>query len=152
MTVSEVTEWSKLEAWHRVTTFPLSSMSKTIVWATQAPTRLIFPSGMKKSKRTNRVYVLSSPHSSFIESAPHQQPRNYLKIIRKKKKIKWSRVPEGCLTPRQTGRLTVGRNIAGGISVPGGEKIREPGYPGWCSLNFETVKYGHESRGTRTRK
>jgi hypothetical protein len=40
------------------------------------------------------------------ESAPHQQTRNCLTAI----KI-WSSDPDVCLTPRQTGRLTVGRNI-----------------------------------------
>jgi hypothetical protein len=29
----------------------------------------------------------------------------------REKEKNWSRVPDGCLTPRQTGRLTVGRNI-----------------------------------------
>jgi hypothetical protein len=28
------------------------------------------------------------------------------------KEINWSRILNGCLTPRQTGRLTVGRNVA----------------------------------------
>jgi hypothetical protein len=36
----------------------------------------------------------------------HQQTRNCLTVI----KI-WSWAPDGCLTQRQTGRLTVGRNI-----------------------------------------
>jgi hypothetical protein len=40
------------------------------------------------------------------ERAPHQQTRNRLTVI----KI-WSWAPDGCLTPRQTGRLIVGRNI-----------------------------------------
>jgi hypothetical protein len=40
------------------------------------------------------------------ESAPHQQNRNCLTVI----KI-WSLAPDGCFIPRQTGRLTVGRNI-----------------------------------------
>jgi hypothetical protein len=39
------------------------------------------------------------------ESAPHQQTRNCLTVI----KI-WSCEPDGCFIPRQTGRLTVGRN------------------------------------------
>jgi hypothetical protein len=41
------------------------------------------------------------------ESAPHQQNRNCLTVI----KI-WSQAPDGCFIPRQTGRLTVGRNIS----------------------------------------
>jgi hypothetical protein len=40
------------------------------------------------------------------DSAPHQQTRKCLTVI----KI-WSWVPDGCFIPRQTGRLTVGRNI-----------------------------------------
>jgi hypothetical protein len=39
------------------------------------------------------------------EGAPCQETRNCLIVI----KI-WSWAPDGCLTPRQTGRLTVGRN------------------------------------------
>jgi hypothetical protein len=44
------------------------------------------------------------------------------------------------LTPRQTGRLTVGRNITLTLTWPKG------------SLKPEKVKYGHESQGTRTRE
>jgi hypothetical protein len=33
------------------------------------------------------------------------------KSILREKGEKWSRVPDGCLTPRRTGRLTVGRNV-----------------------------------------
>jgi hypothetical protein len=40
------------------------------------------------------------------EGVRHQQTRNSLAVI----KI-WSWVPNGCLTPRETGRLTVDRNI-----------------------------------------
>jgi hypothetical protein len=40
------------------------------------------------------------------ESAPLEQTRNCLAVT----KI-WSYAPEGCFIPRQTGRLTVGRNI-----------------------------------------
>jgi hypothetical protein len=45
------------------------------------------------------------------EGAPHQHLRKCLKIIKERKEKNWSRVPDGCLTPRQTGRLTVGRNV-----------------------------------------
>jgi hypothetical protein len=44
------------------------------------------------------------------EDSPHQQNRNCQKII-KEKGENWSRVSDGCLTPRQTCRLTVGLNI-----------------------------------------
>jgi hypothetical protein len=40
------------------------------------------------------------------ESAPHQKACNCQTVI----KI-WSKAPDGCFIPRQTGRLTVGRNI-----------------------------------------
>jgi hypothetical protein len=40
------------------------------------------------------------------ETAPYQQTRNCLTVM----KI-WSWDPDGCIIPRQTGRLTVGRNI-----------------------------------------
>jgi hypothetical protein len=52
----------------------------------------------KSGKRQTRPLVRNS--------APHQQTRNYLIEI----KI-WSEAPGGCLTPRETSRLTAGRNI-----------------------------------------
>jgi hypothetical protein len=42
---------------------------------------------------------------------PHINKPETLKIIKEKKEKNWSLVPDECLTPRQTGRLTVGRNI-----------------------------------------
>jgi hypothetical protein len=45
------------------------------------------------------------------EGAPHQQTRNWLKNYQRENGKNWSRVPNGCLTPRRTGRLTVSRNI-----------------------------------------
>jgi hypothetical protein len=42
------------------------------------------------------------------ESATKLQTRNCLKEISRRKK-NWSQVPDGRLTPGQTGRLTVGR-------------------------------------------
>jgi hypothetical protein len=47
------------------------------------------------------------------ESAPSQQACNCHTVI----KI-WSEAPDGCLTPRQTGRLTVGRNITLTLTLP----------------------------------
>jgi hypothetical protein len=44
------------------------------------------------------------------ESATKQQTRSCLKEISRRKK-NWSRVPDGRLTPRRTGRLIVGRNV-----------------------------------------
>jgi hypothetical protein len=40
------------------------------------------------------------------EGAPHEQTYNCLTVI----KI-WSWAPDGCLTPKQPGRLAVGHNI-----------------------------------------
>jgi hypothetical protein len=40
------------------------------------------------------------------EGVPHQHTRNCLTVI----KI-WLQAPDGCFIPRQTGRLTIGRNI-----------------------------------------
>jgi hypothetical protein len=57
---------------------------------------------------------------------PHQQTRICLK---REKRKNWLRVPDGCLTSRQTGRLTVGRNITliltiqSPISYPCGSRI-----------------------------
>jgi hypothetical protein len=45
------------------------------------------------------------------EGAPHQQTSNCLKMIKERREKNWSRVPDGCLTPGGTGRLTAGRNI-----------------------------------------
>jgi hypothetical protein len=40
---------------------------------------------------------------------PQQQTRDCLKVTERKKN--WLLAPDGCLTPRQTGRLTVGGNF-----------------------------------------
>jgi hypothetical protein len=60
-------------------------------------------------QNVNILYIVHSKGQTrplVREGAPHQQNRNCLTVI----KI-WSYAPDGCLTPRQTGRLTVGRNI-----------------------------------------
>jgi hypothetical protein len=46
------------------------------------------------------------------EGAPRNQERNCqtYSVFRTEIKI-WSKAPDGCFIPRQTGRLTVGRNI-----------------------------------------
>jgi hypothetical protein len=49
-----------------------------------------------------------APHSNKPSS---QQTRNCLKIIKNKWKKTYSQVLDGCLTPRQTDRLTSGHNI-----------------------------------------
>jgi hypothetical protein len=43
------------------------------------------------------------------EGAPHQQTHMAKDKLRKEENSSW--VPDGCLTPRRAGRLTVGRNI-----------------------------------------
>jgi hypothetical protein len=48
----------------------------------------------------------SSPPATRRANAPHQQTRNCRTII----KI-LSQAPDGCFIPRQTGGLTVGRNV-----------------------------------------
>jgi hypothetical protein len=67
-------------------------------------------------------------HPLVREEAPHQQTRNCLTVI---KICSWA--PDGCLTPRQTGRLTVGRNII--LTL------------GWCKMVASLQ--GHESRKQR---
>jgi hypothetical protein len=103
------------------------------------------------------------------EGAPHQQTRNCLKNNQRENGKNWPWVPDGCLTPGRTGRLTVGRNITLTLTltlnVSTGRK-RNPvpgsitGQP--CSwgislrdlalqvggVSYETVKYGREFCGT----
>jgi hypothetical protein len=45
------------------------------------------------------------------EGASHQQTLQLSKNDQREKEKNWSRVPDGCLRPRWTGRLTVGRNM-----------------------------------------
>jgi hypothetical protein len=69
------------------------------IFSTRSVTRLYNESILRSNcKRQNRPLVR--------EGAPPQQTRNCLTVT----KI-WSWAPYGCLTPRQTGRLTVGRNM-----------------------------------------
>jgi hypothetical protein len=58
-------------------------------------------------------------------------------------------------SPASRRRRRKGNPVPGGKTGPPcccGIKIRGPGFVGWGSLEFETVKYGHGSRGTRTRE
>jgi hypothetical protein len=61
--------------------------------------------GYDQQKNCKRIRLI------VREDAPRQQIRNCLKILKERRGKNWSRVPDGCLTPRQTDRLTVGRNI-----------------------------------------
>jgi hypothetical protein len=54
-------------------------------------------------------------------SANSQLSKNY----QREKGKNWSRVPDGCLTPRRTGRLTVGRNITLILTLLGESNINE---------------------------
>jgi hypothetical protein len=57
--------------------------------------------------------------------------------------------------PTSRRRRRKGNPVPGGITgrpSSWGIKIRRPGPTGWGSLESETVKYGHEFRGTRTRE
>jgi hypothetical protein len=72
--------------------------------------------------------------SLIREGAPHQQTCNCIKIIQKGKK-NWSRVPDGYLTPRQVGRLTVGHNIT--LTSPNA-----------CGYNWVTLFLGKINAGT----
>jgi hypothetical protein len=56
------------------------------------------------------------------ERAPYQQTRNCLTVI----KI-WSLTPDGCFIRRQTGRLTVGRNIRLRLKTVWGSFCRQLG-------------------------
>jgi hypothetical protein len=38
-----------------------------------------------------------------------------------------------------------------GANLYVGEQIQDPCPPGWVNLKFETLEYGHESRGIRTK-
>jgi hypothetical protein len=63
------------------------------------------------------------------EGAPHQQIRTCPKTIKKNKKNNWSQFPDGCLTPRHTGRLTVGRNITLTLKYNVSNPAPGPPYP-----------------------
>jgi hypothetical protein len=62
------------------------------------------------------------------EGATKQQTRSCLKEISRRKK-NWSWVPDGRLTPRQSGRLTVGRKLTSTSTS--------------TSTSDETVKYSY---------
>jgi hypothetical protein len=64
----------------------------------------------KNLKVQNRLFVR--------EGAPHQQTRNCKKKNQRENGKNWSRVPGGCLMPRQTDRQTVGRNITLTLTRP----------------------------------
>jgi hypothetical protein len=49
--------------------------------------------------RGTKATVNYRPNLSSVRALQNNKPEN------------WSRVPDGCLTPGRTGRLTVGRNL-----------------------------------------
>jgi hypothetical protein len=57
-----------------------------------------------------QLYSNLQTHPLVREGATKLQTRNCLKEISRRKK-NWSQVPDGCLTPGQTGQLTVGRKL-----------------------------------------
>jgi hypothetical protein len=61
-------------------------------------------------KAQNQLYSKLQARPLVREGATKQQTRNCLKKISRRKK-NWSRVTDGCPTPRQAGRLTVGRKF-----------------------------------------
>jgi hypothetical protein len=68
--------------------------------------------------RTINNYKLQT-HPLVRESSPHQQTRNFVTVIKM-----YSKAPNGCFIPRQTGRLTVGHNIRSRLKNSSGG--REP--------------------------
>jgi hypothetical protein len=61
-------------------------------------------------KAQKHLYSKLQTRPLVREGATKQQSRSCLKEISWRKK-NWSNVPDGCLTPGQTGRLTVGRKL-----------------------------------------
>jgi hypothetical protein len=61
-------------------------------------------------KAQNQLYSKLQTRPLVREGAEKLQKRNCPKNISMRKK-NWSRLPDGRLTPRLTGRLTVGRNV-----------------------------------------
>jgi hypothetical protein len=73
------------------------------------------------------------------ESAPYKQSRNCRTVI----KI-WSQAPDGCFIPRQTGRLTVVRNI----------RLRTKSFVNqkWVSGRWEVSRKGTLNQVSRSRR
>jgi hypothetical protein len=61
-------------------------------------------------KAQKQLYSKLHTRPIVREGATKLQTRRCLKEIRRRKK-NWSRVPDGRLTPGQTGRLTIGRKL-----------------------------------------
>jgi hypothetical protein len=61
-------------------------------------------------KAQNQFYSKLQTRPLVREGATKYQRRSCLKEISRRKR-NWSRVPDGRLTPRQVGRLTVGRKL-----------------------------------------
>jgi hypothetical protein len=61
-------------------------------------------------KAQKQLYSNLQTHPLVREGATKLQTGNCLKEISRRKK-NWSQVPDGRLTPGQTGRLTVGRKL-----------------------------------------
>jgi hypothetical protein len=79
------------------------------------------------------------------QRAPHQPTRNSLTVT----KI-WSWAQDGCLTPRQTGRLDVGRNITLTLSLRECLQTAVRRVWGWCEIAASLQGCEAGSRGTST--
>jgi hypothetical protein len=65
----------------------------------------------KGSAGNARQKLKTADPTSHHKGRPISTNPNLSKIIKEGREKNWSRVPDGCLTPRRTGLLTVGRNI-----------------------------------------
>jgi hypothetical protein len=70
----------------------------------------IRPKSDCSGKAQKQLYSNLQTRPLVIEGATNLQSSECLKEI-SRRKINWSQVPDGRLTPRQTGQLTVGRKL-----------------------------------------
>jgi hypothetical protein len=74
------------------------------------------PKGDCSGKAQKQLYSKLQTRPPVREGATKLQTRNCLKEISRRKQ-NWSQVPDGRLTPGQTGRLTVGRKLTATATV-----------------------------------
>jgi hypothetical protein len=85
----------------------LSRLGKPQIWESKIWSRVPRDSDPRMTALVRTSSNRRQQTSSLVrDSAPHQQTRKCLSVTKV-----WSYAPDGCLTPRQTGQLTVGRNI-----------------------------------------
>jgi hypothetical protein len=68
------------------------------------------PKSDSSGKAQKQLYINLQTRPLVREGATKLQTRNCLKEISRRKK-NWSQVPDGRLTPEQTGRLTINRKL-----------------------------------------